>query len=136
MKLRVERRFLTPKSTIGSLYIDDVFECYTLEDVVRKPGEKIKGLTAIPYGTYDVTIDHSNRFGKDMPHILNVPGFEGIRIHSGNTDADTEGCILLGVTRSMDSIGKSRQALAAFVPKLQSGLASGKVTIDVIPYII
>jgi hypothetical protein len=131
MKLHLERQTLTDASTIGSLSIDGVFECYTLEDVVRDPGVKIHGATAIPYGEYTVTIDHSTRFNRMMPHVLNVPDFEGIRIHPGNTDADTEGCILLGTVKGTNKILNSKIAFNAFFPKLQEGLKLGAVTIEI-----
>src|SRR5207302_8902491 len=89
MHLKLIRKIFTDKSTIGALYIDNHFECFTLEDTVRETGIKIPGRTAIPYGSYEVIIDHSKRFTGNMPHVLNVPGFEGIRIHSGNTSGDT-----------------------------------------------
>jgi hypothetical protein len=130
MKLTLLRKEFTQKSTIGSLLIDDQFFCFTLEDVVRE-GDKVNGQTAIPFGIYKVIIDFSNRFKKDMPHILDVPNFEGIRIHSGNTDADTEGCILLGFTKQRDFIGNSRLAFDAFFPKLQQGVKNGEVTIEI-----
>jgi hypothetical protein len=104
--------------TIGKMTIDGIFFCYTLEDKVRS--EKIKGKTAIPEGTYSVIIDRSTRFGRDMPHILNVPNFEGIRIHSGNTDLDTDGCILIGLDWIKGNfIGRSKDAFNIFFPKLQ-----------------
>lgn len=125
MILELKRKWLSQNSTIGELFVDGVFECYTLEDVVRD-GAKVAGQTAIPYGGYDVVIDMSNRFKRMMPHILNVPNFEGIRIHSGNTAADTEGCILLGNQHGTDFIGESRLAFDAFFPKLQSALDAGE----------
>ena len=103
MKLKLQRDPSADGATIGKLFVDGVFECFTLEDQIRevfgKPVEqwKVPGQTAIPSGTYRVTVDFSMRFQQMMPHILNVPGFDGIRIHSGNTAADTEGCILVGM---------------------------------------
>jgi len=97
MKIEVKRIHRTEKSTIGEMYVDGVFQCYTLEDKEREV--KIKSETAIPKGTYDVIINMSNRFKKEMPLLLKVPNFEGVRIHSGNTNHDTEGCILVGKTR-------------------------------------
>jgi len=119
MKLTLKRLTRTNLSTIGELYIDGKFECYTLEDVERDI--KIKCETAIKKGTYKVILSMSNRFKKVMPLLLNVPEFEGIRIHSGNTNHDTEGCILVGKTRSTDFIGGSRTAFASLMGKLQKG---------------
>lgn len=104
MILKVTRKWFTDKSTIGILSIDGIKACYTLEDVKRDDGVKVDGATAIPTGEYDVIIDYSNRFKKMMPHILNVPGFEGIRIHCGNHATDTEGCILVGMNKGVDEI--------------------------------
>lgn len=121
------------KATIGQLYINDVYHSFTLEDKVREDARpvtewKVKKETAIPSGTYDVVIDMSARFKRLMAHVLNVPGFDGIRIHSGNTDADTEGCILLGRTHDQgaDFIGESTLAFNAFFPKLQDALSAGE----------
>jgi hypothetical protein len=129
MKLLLKRLHKTDKSTIGELSIDGKFECYTLEDVERK--EKVFGKTAIPKGTYEVVMTMSNRFKKRMPLLLNVPGYEGVRIHSGNKPEDTEGCLLLGKTRGVDVIGDSRKAIADFYPKLEAALKVGKVTITI-----
>lgn len=118
--------------TIGKLSIDGEFFCYTLEDKVRPAGVKVDGQTAIPTGHYKLVRDLSTRFGKMMPHILNVSGFEGIRIHSGNTDVDTEGCILLGDTwAGGDFVGQSKVAFARFDLKLQEGLLNPPVTIEI-----
>ena len=95
MQLTVERFLFTEKDTIGRLLINGVHQCYTLEDVVRPDGApKVFGGTAIPYGTYPVILSMSPHFGTVLPELQNVPNFEGIRMHGGNTDADTEGCIL------------------------------------------
>jgi hypothetical protein len=88
--------------TIGRLYLGSEYFCYTLEDVVRKDGEKIAGKTAIPSGIYGVVLTHSKRFGCLLPEIFNVPNFSAIRIHGGNTAQDTEGCILVA-KRHIDS---------------------------------
>lgn len=117
MKITVKRLHRTDKSTIGELFIDGKFECYTLEDVERKV--KIKSETAIPKGEYKVIINQSNRFKRLLPLLLNVPNFEGVRIHSGNSNHDTEGCILVGTTRSLDYIGNSRLAFGKLFKKMQ-----------------
>jgi len=118
MQITIKRLHKTDTSTIGELLIDGVFECYTLEDVEREV--KIKAETAIPKGTYKVIINQSNRFKRLMPLLLNVPNFEGVRIHAGNTNHDTEGCILVGRTRSKDFIGQSRKAYDKLFKKMQA----------------
>lgn len=94
MKLLLKRIALKEKYTIGKLYIDGEFFSDTLEDPVRD--EKIYGETAIPKGTYKVTITLSPRFRRWLPLLHDVPNFEGVRIHRGNTPEDTHGCILVG----------------------------------------
>ena len=116
MRLRLERSEFTENSTIGNLYIDDVFFCYTLEDKVRD--EKIKRETAIPTGMYEIRLTMSNRFKKVLPLLLRVPNFEGVRIHSGNTKDHTEGCILLGMVKDIDFVGMSRVAMNKLMAKL------------------
>lgn len=100
MNMYLLRRIYTPTSTIGDLIIDFVTEtkvfCHTLEDVVRKSGSpKVPGKTAIPAGRYEVNVSWSPKFCRIMPILLDVPNFEGIRMHGGNTAADTAGCILV-----------------------------------------
>lgn len=116
MKLVLKRFEFAKTYTIGKLYVNGTFYCYTLEDTVRPKGEKINGQTAIPTGTYSVIINVSNRFKRRLPLLLDVPGFTGVRIHTGNSSADTHGCILLGSTwTGKDFIQGSR---AAFDPLL------------------
>jgi len=126
MKLTVKRIHRTESSTIGELYVDGVFECYTLEDIERDV--KIKSETAIPKGTYKVIVTMSNRFKRLLPLLMNVPNFEGVRIHAGNTNHDTEGCILVGQTRSTDFIGKSRKAFDKLFKKMQKAKS---ITIEI-----
>lgn len=117
MKIAIKRLHKTENSTIGELTIDGKFECYTLEDKERDV--KIKGETAIPTGTYKVIINQSNRFKRLLPLLINVSNFEGVRIHAGNSNHDTEGCILVGMNRSIDYITKSRKAFDALFAKMQ-----------------
>ena len=117
MKLKVVREEFTKNSTIGSLYIDGTFFYYTLEDTIRD--KKIKGETAISTGMYDIRLTMSNRFKKVMPLLLNVPNFEGVRIHSGNTKHDTEGCILVGMVKDTDFVGMSRVAFNKLMGRLR-----------------
>lgn len=138
MKLKLERDASGLTCTLGSLFVDDEFECFTLEDVVRElPGVpveqwKVKGATAIPLGVYAVVLTFSNRFQKVLPILLDVPGFEGVRIHSGNTDVDTEGCILVGQEQGSESILKSRAALQILMDKFFAASSHGDtITIDI-----
>lgn len=132
MKLVLERLQLDPDVTIGVLTIDGDFECWTLEDVTRAVGVKVAGHTAIPYGLYPVTITHSPRFGRELPLLGYVPNFTGVRIHPGNTAADTEGCILVGSDRLAKSIGRSRAAFDNLFIKLAAAVRrSEPITIDI-----
>lgn len=116
MNLRLFREPSKDNATLGSLYVDGVWESWTLEDMERPV--KLPGVTAIPTGTYRVVIAPSDRFKRMMPRLLDVPGFEGILMHYGNTAADTEGCILVGGTRANAFVGDSRKAFEALFVKL------------------
>lgn len=118
MELLLKRTEKTKNSTIGQLFVDGVFECFTLEDVEREV--KIKNITAIPKGKYKVVITPSNRFKRNLPLLLYVPNYEGVRIHSGNVSADTEGCILVGETKRTDFVGNSRKAFDKLFAKLKT----------------
>lgn len=140
MKLTLKRIALKPTYTIGKLYIDDNYFCDTLEDTVRdlnKDGkfdngeEKIKGKTAIPYGTYEIKWTYSHRFKKYTPQLMNVPSFEGIRIHAGNSSKDTEGCLLLGENKKVGMVLNSKATIAKFCPIIKDACAKGKVTIEI-----
>ena len=117
MNLTLYRKWFTDISTTGVLFIDGEFFCYTLEDVVRE--QKIYGKTAIPYGKYDVVITYSPRFKQNMPLLVNVPNFEGVRIHAGNTANDTEGCILVGKSKGQDFIGGSRKTYEELMERIK-----------------
>lgn len=96
IKLLVKREFFAETYTIGKLYVDGVYFCDTLENPVRPNGVKIPNETAIPYGTYEVIVNFSPKFKRILPRLLNVPMFDGILIHRGNSVKDTSGCILVG----------------------------------------
>ncbi len=126
--------------TLGELFLDNEFLCDTLEDAVRdgddgvlQKDEKIDGQTAIPLGTYEVIINMSTRFKREMPLLLNVPHFSGVRIHNGNTEAHTLGCILVG---DRDTAGamvlKSRDTFDKLVmPKIREVLKHSRLYIEV-----
>lgn len=117
IEFKVTRKFKADTYTIGVLNYslnngkDWLFICNTLEDTVRATGVKVYGETAIPSGKYKFIMTMSNRFKKIMPLLLNVTGFDGIRIHSGNTSVDTHGCILLGTN---NEVGKVTQSTIAY----------------------
>lgn len=116
-KVEVKRIFMCSEYTIGKLYIDGAYFCDTLEDTVRA-GEKVYGKTAIPAGTYKVKMTWSPRFKRYLPELLNVPNFSGVRIHSGNTATDTEGCLLLGLNKVKGRILNSKDAVEFFIDRM------------------
>ena len=141
MKLKLKRIALKDTYTIGKLYIDGEYFCDTLEDTVRdlnKNGvfdngeKKIYGKTAIPYGTYNVKWTYSNKFKKYMPLIENVPSFAGIRIHAGNSSADTQGCILVGENKAVGKVLNSKNTVNKLYPIIQNACKKGSVTIEVV----
>ena len=104
---------------------------FTLEDAFREV--KVKGKTCIQKGTYKVVLDMSQRFQRIMPHVLDVPNFEGIRIHSGNTDADTEGCILVGGNRGENRISESRVTFNQLMLILNNAISKGEtITLEIV----
>lgn len=128
----LERMNYTDKSTIGELRIDGDLACFTLEDTCRASGVKVSGKTAIPAGRYEVIVNYSERFKRVMPLLLNVPDYEGVRIHTGNTDADTEGCILLGMRKDVDVIYDSKKAFDMLFPEIQKRVQLGKLWIAIV----
>jgi hypothetical protein len=129
MKLLLHRQTFSDKSSVGTLYVNGLKECHTLEDRDRhleEGGEKVYGETAIPRNTYKVVITYSNRFKQPMPLLVDVPGFEGIRIHPGNTDQNTEGCILVGVGIGQDRLYNSRQAYEKLFNNLEAAESLGE----------
>lgn len=131
MNLKLVRQILTDRSTTGSFYLEEEWQCYTLEDRMRK-GEKVPGQTAIPFGKYETIISYSNRFKRLLPLLLCVPGFTGIRIHPGNTPEDTEGCILVGMTHAQDFVGASRTAFNELFPKIHDACQHEKVFVEIV----
>jgi hypothetical protein len=131
MRITVQRSPSDAECTLGKLYVNSEFECFTLEDIVRADGEKVFGQTAIPAGTYKVIISYSPHFQRDLPLLIGVPNFEGVRIHPGNFAKDTEGCLLVGESEGRDSIGQSRAAFDALFPKIRDAIDNGEeVTIS------
>ena len=118
MNITLNRIAKKSKYTIGKLYIDGEYFCDTIEDTDRGltqtmtdaqiKSKKVYGQTAIPTGTYRVIISYSNKFKRQMPLLLNVPGFLGIRIHSGNTEKDTEGCLIVGKNKVVGKVIESK----------------------------
>lgn len=134
MELTLNRIFLGGFATIGELLINDKHLCDTLEDRVRPEGEKVYGKTAIPEGKYEIELTHSPRFKKILPEILNVPNFSGIRIHTGNSSKDTEGCIIVGTWdgEKEDWVGSSKIAFDKLMSLLEEATNNKeKVTITV-----
>lgn len=129
MNIILNRIAKKAKYTIGKLYINDKYFCDTLEDTDRGltqsmneqqiGSKKVYGETAIPTGTYRIIISYSNKFKKQMPLLLNVPGFAGIRIHSGNTEKDSLGCILVGKNKAVGKVLESRDTYSKLFSILQ-----------------
>lgn len=122
MKINLKRHTFTETSTLGDLFLNEQWFCYTLEDPEQEV--KIPGQTCIPAGKYKVSLNHSPRFKRLMPQVLDVPGFEGIRIHWGNMAGDTEGCILVGYTKGINFIGQSKKAFNDLMGNLTKALTA------------
>lgn len=139
MNIILNRIAKKAKYTIGKLYINDQYFCDTLEDTDRGltqsmteqqiGSKKVYGETAIPTGTYRIIISYSNKFKKQMPLLLSVPGFAGIRIHSGNTEKDSLGCILVGKNKAVGKVLESRDTYSKLFSILQE--ANKKETIKI-----
>lgn len=128
MEILIKRIAKKSTYTIGKLYIDGKYFCDTLEDKDRGLNDnmsadkilsiKVKHETAIPTGTYNIDITYSPKFKKQLPLILNVKGFEGIRVHSGNSDKDSSGCIILGQNKVIGKVINSRVTCEKFISLL------------------
>ena len=143
MKLKLKRVYFNDKYTIGKLYICDEYFCDTIEDVNRDlnkdgdlndPGEsKIMHKTAIPCGSYKVVVNLSNRFKRLLPLLIDVPHFDGIRIHNGVDETSSSGCIIVGKNTEIGKLTKSREYMNLLTDKLLSEQSKGvAITIDVI----
>lgn len=142
MELVLKRIAKKDTYTIGHLYVDGKYECDTLEPTDRMMAQsmsvrqlkrlKVDGKTAIPTGTYTVGISYSQHFKRDLPIILYVKGFLGVRIHTGNSSIDTEGCILVGKNKKKGMVLDSRITFNNLFEKIRKAYDSGKrVTIKV-----
>ncbi len=139
MRVLVKRIHKDAEFTIGKISVDSEDAGFVLEDAVRevqgKPVKtwKVQNKTAIPAGTYEVIISTSQRFGRQLPLLLNVEGFTGIRIHAGNASKDTEGCLLVGSTwGGGDWIANSRVAFNNLYAKLLGAWSRGeKITLEI-----
>lgn len=142
MILRLERRWPKEMYTIGVLHVDGKFFCNTLEDKVVDTncngcfdaGErKVPGETAIPYGTYRVRYSWSNKFGRMLPELVDVPSFQGIRIHPGNTRKDTAGCILVGLNKEVGKVCQSRYYSDVLNGMIRAAQSEGElITIEIV----
>lgn len=142
MKLKLNRKAFKDTYTIGDLYIDGVFYCNTLEDKNRdlnKNGKfdgdekKIYGETCIPFGIYEVIVNKSPKFGRELPRLLNVPHFDGILIHRGNTHVDTGGCILVGENKEVGKVINSTKYEIELTKILKDAISrKEKITIEIV----
>lgn len=150
MKIKLHRTFKGDSYTIGKLYIDGEYFCDTIEDKDRglfqnMPLEqirekKIKHQTAIPTGTYKVTLSvQSPRFSQKeqynfckgyLPRLIDVPGFDGILIHNGNKAGDSSGCILVGENKVKGQVINSTATFKNLYERLKS--ATDEITIDIV----
>lgn len=129
MKIEVKRDVRNEKFTLGKMYIDGEFFCYTLEDPVRQAGVKIYGDTAIPALSYEVVMSFSEKFRKPLPLLLDVPGFSGVRMHGGNTVKDTLGCVLVANNRDTGRGVIWGSASEALKQKISSAVNKERVVI-------
>ena len=134
MRLILKWLYLKTDYTIGKLYMDGKYFCDTLEDQVRDltKERKIPGRTAIPAGVYEIVVNVSPRFKRKLPRLLDVPGFDGILIHRGNTAEDTAGCILVGENRERGKVINSTRYEVQLTGILERAQEKGEITIEII----
>lgn len=126
MDIEIKRIYKGAEYTIGRLSIDGKYFCDTLEDTVRAPGVKVRGKTAVPAGRYRVVLSESPRFKRILPLLVDVPNFEGVRIHPGNTAKDTEGCLLVGFNQLKGKVVASRATFQKLFEKLWAADQAGE----------
>lgn len=107
MKIKVDRIYKGESYTIGKMYLNGEYFCDTLEDAIRPV--KIPNETAIPAGTYKVEVTYSPRFKRNLPLLIDVPNYTGIRIHNGSNKDHTSGCILVGFNTAKGKLTDSRK---------------------------
>lgn len=139
MKLLLKRIALKPTYTIGRLYLlkggAEVYLCDTIEDTVRDlktEKDKVFGKTAIPKGTYKLTYSFSNRFKRFLPELIDVPFFKGVRMHAGNTEVDTEGCLLVGKNKTKGMVSDSRNTMNNIISPLFKEYAGETHSIEIV----
>lgn len=123
MKLTLQRYLFNEDYTMGLLFIDGLYFCDTIEDRYRGQElskTKVKDETCIPYGVYTVKITYSPKYKKNMPQILDVPYFTGIRIHSGNTAKDSSGCVIVGIKSQNGKVLESRKIYNELYKRLEN----------------
>ena len=142
MEIRVKRIARKDGYTIGKMYINGAYFCDTLEDTDRGLkstmseeeilSKKRKGVTAIPIGEYDVILTFSPKFKRVLPLLLNVPGYQYIRVHHGNLPSSTDGCLLVGENKVKGQIINSRATLERLMSVLlECEKKKEKVTITI-----
>ncbi len=132
MILTVTRDVFRPSYCMSMWHVDGVFECFGVEDADRKledqPEAKVHGKSAIPRGEYALIVTYSPRFKRDLPLLVGVKGFTGVRIHPGNSAIDTEGCLPPGTARDIEAgtVSKSRPAFNALFKKINAAINRGE----------
>lgn len=137
MKLELKRIALKPNYTIGKLFINGTYYCDTIEDKVidlNKNGKFDDGLTkvmhqtAIPYGTFKVVVNHSPKFKRELPRLLDVPYFEGILIHNGSDQNSSSGCIIVGENKTVGKVTNSTFYMNNLTARIKDAQNKGETT--------
>lgn len=142
MKIQVKRRYFGEEYTIGTMSINGERFCDTLEDKNRDlnhngkfdNGErKVASQTCIPFGTYGVIVNKSPKLKRELPRLLDVPSFDGVLIHRGNTKDDTAGCILVGENKVKGKVINSTKYETELVARCKAALSAGEtITIEIV----